>query len=131
MAGGRPTKYKPEYVDEVLDFIGEQGKSVAQLARHFRVAKSTIYEWAANHKEFSDAFMRAKDWAEAIWEDQYIEMMRDRDSNPQLVKLYFANRFKWSDKAEDDSAKEKPEPLEIKFSVAKPVDDIEITRGES
>ncbi|XQA74607.1 helix-turn-helix domain-containing protein [Xanthomonas sacchari] len=69
MPGGRPSDYSPEYCQTVID-LGKQGKSVVQMACALDVAKSTLYVWAENHPEFSDAFTRAKQWAQDWWETQ-------------------------------------------------------------
>lgn len=106
--GGRPTKYKPEFTEIAIDYIGNSGKSVTQLARHLKVAKSTVYKWAEDHQEFSDALTLARDWSEAFWEDKLTEMMSDRDINAPLVKLYLANRFKWTDKPQQEDSETKP-----------------------
>lgn len=59
---GAPSKYKPEYCNDLLDHM-ENGGSIesfgAYLARKYgrksMVHKDTIYEWAKVHEEFSDA----------------------------------------------------------------------------
>tara|TARA_R110000868_G_scaffold398579_1_gene671796 strand:- start:401 stop:913 length:513 start_codon:yes stop_codon:yes gene_type:complete len=101
MALGRPSKFEERFIDEAIDFVGEQGKSVTQLAKHFRVSKSTVYLWAQQNKEFSDALTLARDWSEAYWEDKFVGFMQDNQVNAPLVKLYFANRFRWTDKQVD------------------------------
>ena len=128
---GRPTKYKPEYIEEALSFIGEQGKSVTQFAFHLRVSKSTVYLWAQEHPDFSDALTLAQEWSQACWETKLEDMMVTRDVNAPLVKLYFANRFKWTDKgAVDESEEEKAQPLNITFEVRQAADSIEITNAK-
>lgn len=96
---GRPTKYKDEYLDMIIDYLGK-GKSVTQFAAFIKVSKSTIYKWAEENKEFSDALSIAQEFSEAHWETQLEEMMFNKEVNTPLVKLYFANRFGWSDKTE-------------------------------
>jgi transposase-like protein len=97
---GRPTKYTPDMPERVMECIGS-GKSVAQFARDLNVTRSTIYEWASVHPEFSDALSRAQEHSEAAWLDKVEGMMTSRDVNVPLVKLYLANRFGWSDKQEN------------------------------
>lgn len=128
---GRPTKFKPEFIDEAVDFIGEQGKSVTQFARHIRVSKSTVYKWAEENDEFSDALSLAQDWSEAFWEEQLEGMMTSRDVNAPLVKLYFANRFRWTEKGKDVADEEAAPSLNISFEVREPVDDVVITNAKS
>ena len=97
--GGRPTKYRPEMVERVLEFVGS-GKSVKQFARELQVDSQTIYNWANEHPEFFDALTRAQEYSEAAWEEKMQGMMTSKSVNAPLVKLYLANRFGWSDKQE-------------------------------
>lgn len=101
-AGGRPTDYLTEHNETALAFLG-QGKSIIQLAAHIGVARSTIYEWAKANPEFSDTLKHGQDASQAVWEDKLEEMMYSKEVNAPLVKLYFANRFKWHDKPEQEN----------------------------
>jgi hypothetical protein len=114
---GRPTKYSPSYCEEALEIIGRQGKSIIQFARILEVSRSTVYEWAEQHPEFSDILTQARDWSEAYWEDRFIEFMVDRNANAPLVKLYYANRFKWADKGEA-SPEDSPPAAPVQFTRA-------------
>jgi len=95
----RPTKYKEEYLELAESYLAK-GKSITQLARHLNVSKSTIYKWSDEHSRFSDALNIGREFSQAHWEDKLEEMMYDVKINTPLVKLYFANRFGWSDKSE-------------------------------
>ena len=108
---GRPTKYDDKFCSLICKVVGEQGKSVTQFARDIKVSKSTIYKWAQEFSEFSDALDIAQDWSQAHWEDKLEEMMYSKDVNTPLVKLYFANRFKWHDRPEGE--KEAAQPITI------------------
>lgn len=79
MPGGRPTKYDPKYCQEMLDYFDrnptekKNGKeeavdfpSVAGFARRVGTAKSTIYEWARQHPEFSNVLTQCKAIQEEI-----------------------------------------------------------------
>lgn len=54
MAGGRPTKFKPAYCNEVIA-AGQLGLSLTAFAGMIGVARSTINEWMAEYSEFSEA----------------------------------------------------------------------------
>ena len=99
MAAGRPTKYNDKMPSAVYDSLAA-GKSVTQFAASVGVHRDTVYEWANKHPQFSDALSRGQVASQAHWEDQLQSMMFDRNVNAPLVKLYFANRFNWHDKAE-------------------------------
>jgi transposase len=128
---GRPTKYEAKYINEAIKFIGNGGKSVTQFAKHIKVSKSTVYLWAQEHTKFSDALKLAQDWSQAVWEDKLEEMMYSKEVNAPLVKLYFANRFRWTDKAIDDADEKESPSLNINFSVSQPKDTIEVTNAKS
>ena len=126
---GRPTKYKPEYCAIALDYVGEQGKSVTQLAKHLKVSKSTVYKWAEENQAFSDALSMSQEWSQAVWEDKLENMMYSKEVNSPLVKLYFANRFRWHDKGGEE-AEEAAQSLNISFEVRDPVKDVVVTNAK-
>ena len=129
MPAGRPTKYEKSYCDLALELIGDNGYSLAEFAKHIRADRATVHRWAEKYPEFRNALTRAKEWSQAYWEGQLKGMMLSRDVNAPLVKLYFANRFNWTDKAtqeEDQSG----QPLSITFNVRDAKDAIEITRND-
>lgn len=66
---GRPTDYLPEYCERVLE-LGREGKSHTQIAASLDIAKSTLYLWMEQHPEFSDAMTRARELAQAWFEDK-------------------------------------------------------------
>jgi transcriptional regulator with XRE-family HTH domain len=61
---GRPTKYKPEYAEQVFKLC-LLGATDERLADFFGVAVSTIYEWTNGEAEFSEARRKGKEWADA------------------------------------------------------------------
>jgi hypothetical protein len=69
MPAGRPTDYKPEYCETVIE-LGKAGKSKAQMCSHFDKSRQTIDNWAAAHPEFLEALTRAMVHCQAWWEDQ-------------------------------------------------------------
>jgi len=113
MAGGRPTKYRPEMCEEAIELVGRQGKSLTQLAGHYEICRDTLWRWRDTHKEFSDALTRAEVMSQTYWENELIDMMRDPKVNAPLVKLYFANRFKWHDRPVEEPAKLEIPPIVI------------------
>lgn len=68
MPAGRPTDYRPEYCEAVIEF-GARGKSMAWMAAELDVSRECIYEWMRVHPEFSDAITRAKLKSQQWWED--------------------------------------------------------------
>lgn len=107
---GRPSEFDPAYIAIALDYVGDNGKSITQLARHLRVSKQSIYNWMEKYPEFLDALRTAQEWGQGYWEDRLENMMTDKSVNAPLVKLYFANRFSWTDRCEEEK---KSEPINI------------------
>ena len=64
---GRPTKYKPEFCEEVTE-LAKTGASMAEICSHFDICRQTIDNWAATYPEFLEALTRAKLHAQAWWE---------------------------------------------------------------
>lgn len=90
---GRPSKYRPEYCDEIID-LGKDGKSIAQMAAHFDVDKASVFRWAEEHEDFRTAFARAKTHSQKWWEDQAQKNLSDRNFNAQLWLKSVASRFR-------------------------------------
>lgn len=67
MAAGRPTKYKPEYCEAVIE-VGKRGGSVVEMAVECDVDKRTLYEWNNTIQEFSHAFTHARNQSQIWWE---------------------------------------------------------------
>lgn len=99
---GQPTKYKPEYCDLIVGRAAE-GASFTEFCAEIGISRQTLHNWKNTHPDFFDAYTRAELVGQAHWERKLrTELMIDRNANPALVKLYFANRFNWSDKQELD-----------------------------
>ena len=122
MPAGRPTDYTPELLkkakeyldsctDEEYDWTKTDGAqstsyehrikvklpSIEGLARHLDVARSSIYEWAKEHKEFSDIL-------EDILAEQAERLVNNGlsgDYNPTIAKLILT-KHGYSDKQDTD-----------------------------
>lgn len=91
--GGRPSLYRPEYCERVLEF-GREGMSVVEMAAEIGVARSTLEEaWPAAHEEFSEAFARARELSQAWWERQGRVGLTAERFNAQVYSRSMAARF--------------------------------------
>lgn len=103
MPAGRPTKYKPEYCDLLVSMLSN-GASLIEFCAEVGICKQTLYNWKDDNPEFLDSYTQAIVNGQAYWEKWLrTKGMTDNKANAPLVKLYFANRFGWSDKQEVDS----------------------------
>ncbi len=51
---GRPTEYKPEFCQMLIDWMAE-GKTIKDFAKHLKVTKETVSRWGRIHPEFLEA----------------------------------------------------------------------------
>ena len=92
MPAGRPSKYDPAFCETVIE-LGKAGKSVAYIATELDVCKDTIYQWAKEHPEFSDALTRASLWSQRWWEDKGQDGMEQQGFNASVWSRSMAARF--------------------------------------
>lgn len=59
MPAGRPTKFKPEYVEQARK-LAELGATDREIATFFEVTESTVYLWKLEHPSFSEALKVGK-----------------------------------------------------------------------
>ena len=64
--GGRPTLYRPEYCDQVVEAAATEGLSLEAFAGMIGVCSSTVYDWIKAHRDFSEACACAKS-ARILW----------------------------------------------------------------
>lgn len=90
--GGRPTKYKPE-ICEGFENRFEEGQSILEVAVSLGVSRDTLYQWAKDHKEFSDALTRAREVSQAWWEKIGRENLFDTEEYDSETKISTKNKF--------------------------------------
>lgn len=88
MPAGRPSKYSPAYVEEVVDFC-EQGYSLTAFAGHIGVDRDSISEWCKQHPEFSVACNRAKAKRAAWWESRGRDIAQNGGPGGQATMVIF------------------------------------------
>lgn len=54
MSSGRPSKYKPEFCDELIEFMAK-GYTFKAFAGHKKVSYATVKLWTQTHPEFAEA----------------------------------------------------------------------------
>jgi hypothetical protein len=105
MVTGRPTEYKEEYVQEVLDYIETCSKDQGKLPKRVDIAlllhchKETLIEWGKIHPDFSDALMRVDQNQESRLIDDGI--YGGKEVNPPVIKMLLGNHG-YSDASKSD-----------------------------
>jgi hypothetical protein len=111
--GGRPSKYKPEYCEQIVEFC-EKGASLTAFAASISVAKDTLVEWGIQHKEFSVAMRKAKTKAEAYFEKLGVAGMTGqiKGFNGGMHNFWMMARFGWKTEPEPEAFEE----TQLKFT---------------
>lgn len=110
---GRPTKYKPEFCQIVIDEL-KQGASIEELVAVLDVNKDTIYEWIKKHQDFSDAINIGVERSKAWWlKVGRAGAVNKTSVNPALWFMNMKNRFGWRDKLEHSGDKENPLSVDV------------------
>lgn len=89
---GRPTDYRPEFCERVID-LGRDGKSHAQIASALDVSRQTLHNWADTIPAFLDAITRARDESQAWWENKGQEGITSPGFNASLWAKSMSARF--------------------------------------
>ena len=106
---GQPTKYKPEYCEQLLAHM-RGGLSFDSFAALCESHIDTLYEWAKRHPEFSDAKKRGQALSLRFWEQTGLDGIRGQIQYFNASAWIFAmkNRFKWRNEPEPEMEEAKP-----------------------
>ena len=126
MAGGRPTKYRREYCDQIIEYFSKPPEedlfettyfpngtiksqkpikapwefpTFQRFAWSIGVNMAQLQRWQDKHPEFRIAYAHAKEIQEAIWLQ---ESMAGR-YNPQFSKFFGVNCLGYKDKVEQET----------------------------
>lgn len=135
--GGRPTKYKKEYCQQIVDYFTKEPQEVTTKKEYYNngelksetpiimpvqfptfqgfaseigVNVDTLHEWKAKHKEFSEAYTRAQELQEKIW---LVNAMSGQ-YNAQFAQFFGKNCLGYKDKTELEHSQDKPFEVNIK-----------------
>lgn len=120
MPAGRPTKYKPEYCESIIEYfdvehtriveerfyykngdekvkeieVANELPTVEGYAHSIGVNKTTLHEWNKKHTEFSNAFKKARELQEKMWLTNSLKGLY-----PGAFTIFAGkNMFGWRDK---------------------------------
>ena len=106
-AGGRPSKYKPEYVAKVAEYIETTGREQTSLptiqgfAVYIGVWTQRVEAWAKKFPKFRGALKKLK----AVQAEQLINdgIYGGKEVNSTIVKLMLMNNHGMREKTENDN----------------------------
>lgn len=119
---GRPTKYKEEYIEELLKYFDidptiEKTKTISTkngteisepiewsatlptiegFCREIKINKDTFYNWVKEYKDFNDAYKRARDMQSYIFQTNALKGLY----NPSFSIFWAKNCMSWVDRQE-------------------------------
>lgn len=101
MAGGRPTKYKKEFCDQIIAAM-EKGLSVQAASAECGFSHDSFYRWQEKHPEFSDAVKEGQRRCLVFWEKIGMKGMVGQIPGFNATTWIFnmKNRHNWVDKKE-------------------------------
>lgn len=105
MPAGRPTDYKPEYCQMMIDMM-RTGLGFASFADSVNVCRDTLDEWARIHPEFSDAKRVAKNGKASAWERR-INLNKDDPNSSSDTRCIFMLKNAAPDEYSD---RQQPQP---------------------
>src|SRR5262249_51246673 len=100
---GRPSLYKAEYC-EIVESLGRQGKSKAQMCAVLNIGRQTFADWEGKHAAFRESVARAMEHSQAWWEAKAQQSLDRKHFQAQLWRYSMAGRFKedYADKSGAD-----------------------------
>lgn len=87
MGFGRPSKYKEEYCEQLIEHM-TQGYSYLSFAGKVRVCFDTLYEWEKVHTAFSEA--KKIGWAQSLlfWESMGVDASIDKSNINTAIYIF-------------------------------------------
>ena len=89
--GGRPTIYRPEMCQQLIEAMAG-GHSAEAGAAKIGISARSVYEWQKLHPEFLQAIQEGRHRALLFWEERAIAIAHGKPGNAQLVTLALKNR---------------------------------------
>lgn len=114
--GGRPSSYKPEYCQALIDHMS-QGLSFDTFGATIGVSRDVIYKWCNVHEEFFQAKKIAMDKCQLWWEQEGIRSLGFKFYQSAIWIMNMKARFGWSDKVEVQVSGDEEKPVMLKYSV--------------
>lgn len=95
-AGGRPSEYRPEYCEMVIEHMSK-GYSLTSFAGSIRKNRNAVYEWMRTHAEFGDAVTIARSARVTELERQLLRVERGGEVAARIFALKNADPTEWRD----------------------------------
>ena len=88
---GRPTLYRPELCDQIIEAMGE-GLSLEAAAASCGIGPRTAFTWQTQHDEFRQAVEEGRTKSLLFWERRAIALSKGEAGNAAVITLGLKNR---------------------------------------
>jgi hypothetical protein len=117
-AGGRPTLYRREMCDRLVEAMAE-GLTAEAAAARIGISARSLFYWQQQHPEFLQAIQEGRQRSQLWWEERALAMANGEAGNTQIVMLGLRNRSRAATGWNNDTVKLEhtgPEggPVEVK-----------------
>jgi hypothetical protein len=117
-AGGRPTLYRREMCDRLVEAMAN-GLTAEAAAARIGISARSLFNWQKQHPEFLQAIQEGRQRSQLWWEERALAMASGEAGNTQIVMLGLRNRSRAATGWNNDTVKLEhtgPEggPVEVK-----------------
>jgi hypothetical protein len=117
-AGGRPTLYRREMCDRLVEAMAE-GLTAEAAAARIGISARSLFNWQKEHAEFLQSIQEGRQRSQLWWEERALAMANGESGNTQIVMLGLRNRSRAASGWNNDTVKLEhtgPEggPVEVK-----------------
>lgn len=120
MLAGRPTDYREEFCDKVVE-LGREGKTIAEMAAALDVNRATVKDWTTKYPAFSSAVKLGLELAQAWWEKKGRDATFGAHPGFNATSYIFQmkNRFKedWRDRVDHEVAGPNGGPIQHEVTI--------------
>ena len=89
--GGRPTLYRREYCDQIVEAMAT-GLSAEAAAAKIGISARSLFNWQGRHPEFLQAIQEGRQKCLLFWEERAIAISNGEPGNVQMTTLALKNR---------------------------------------
>jgi len=101
MPAGRPTDFRPEFGEAILEAM-DSGYTLTAAAATINVHRQRVYEWVKTHPEFADAVKLGQAKRQLFLEGKLLNSAEGPKVTAAIFALKNANPEEWRDKHEID-----------------------------
>ena len=102
--GGRPTLYRREMCDRLVEAMAG-GLTAEAAAARIGISARSLFYWQQQHPEFLQAIQEGRQRSQLWWEERALAMANGESGNTQIVVLGLRNRSRAATGWNNDTVK--------------------------